>query len=330
MTITLWSPLLAFTVTLILVHRLTLGRLAQFAVDRPNERSLHTKPVPRTGGLGIHAGVLATLLVSAVGVPAIIIFLLLGLIAVSAWDDARGLPVLVRLIAQLLAGFAASAFMLLPEFGVGIVIVVAIGIAWMTNLYNFMDGSDGLAGGMTMFGFAAYGVAAWLSGNTAFASINFSIAAAAMAFLVFNFHPARIFMGDAGAAPLGFLAACLGIIGWLQSMWSWWFPLLIFAPFIVDASVTLMRRLVSRAKFWQAHRDHYYQRLIQMGWGHRRTAIAEYALMCVCGVAAIAGLNWPRAGQVALLVTMTLIFALLIFIVGIAWRKFQLAQNNEN
>jgi UDP-N-acetylmuramyl pentapeptide phosphotransferase/UDP-N-acetylglucosamine-1-phosphate transferase len=117
--------------------------------------------------------------------------------------------------------------------------------------------------------------------------VSASIAAAAAAFLLFNFHPARIFLGDAGSTTLGFLAAGLGLTGWHYGVWSLWVPLLVFSPFIVDASVTLARRLMRGEKFWQAHRSHYYQRLVLSGWSHRRTALAEYGVMVCCGCGAL-------------------------------------------
>ena len=122
------------------------------------------------------------------------------------------------------------------------------------------------------------------------AFVNLCIAASAAAFLIANFHPARIFLGDAGSVPLGFLAAALGILGWEGGDWAWWFPLLVFSPFIADASATLARRLYTRERVWRPHRDHYYQRLVRLGWGHRRTALAEYVLMLACGAAGIAAL----------------------------------------
>jgi UDP-N-acetylmuramyl pentapeptide phosphotransferase/UDP-N-acetylglucosamine-1-phosphate transferase len=186
-----------------------------------------------------------------------------------------------------------------------------------------MDGSDGLAGGMAVAGFSFYGVAAWASGNPDFALANFSIAAAAAGFLVFNFHPARIFLGDVGSVPLGFLAAALGILGYLQGNWTWWYPPLVFAPFIVDASVTLARRTLRMEKVWQAHRDHYYQRLVQMGWGHRKTALAEYGLMAASGAAALAGLRLPASSQWAMLVAAALVYAAMIVLVEVRWRNFQ-------
>jgi len=246
---------------------------------------------------------------------------------VSAADDVCGLPVLARLAAHLLAGSAVSTFLLWPDFGPAAVIMTTLGIVWMTNLYNFMDGSDGLAGGMALFGFTGYGIAAYFWGDTTFALLNFSIAAAAAAFLFFNFHPARIFLGDAGSVPLGFLAGSFGLFGWLQHYWGWWFPLMVFSPFIVDASVTLARRICARAAFWRAHRDHYYQRLVQMGWGHRRTALAEYALMGACGLGALASLHWHPPAQFALLATAITVYALIIGLITLAWHKFRMRQH---
>jgi UDP-GlcNAc:undecaprenyl-phosphate GlcNAc-1-phosphate transferase len=167
--------------------------------------------------------------------------------------------------------------------------LAAIAVAWMINLYNFMDGTDGLAGGMAVIGFLSYGTAALAGGDFSFAAINLSIAAAALGFLLFNFPPARIFMGDGGSIPLGCLAAAFNLGGWQRGDWPWWFGVVIFSPFILDASLTLAKRLLRGARVWEAHREHYYQRLAQRGWGHRKTALAEYALMATCSALAIAG-----------------------------------------
>ena len=99
-------------------------------------------------------------------------------------------------------------------------------------------------------------------------------------------------MGDAGSIPLGFLAAAIGILGNLVNAWPWWFPLLVFSPFIVDATVTLLKRTVSGKKIWVAHREHYYQRLVLLGWSHKKLAIAEYALMLACAASALYALEY--------------------------------------
>jgi UDP-N-acetylmuramyl pentapeptide phosphotransferase/UDP-N-acetylglucosamine-1-phosphate transferase len=199
---------------------------------------------------------------------------------------------------------------------------LAIATAWMINLYNFMDGSDGLAGGMAVFGFGAYALGAWLVGDAVLTVVAASIAAAAVAFLAFNFHPAKVFMGDAGSIPLGFLAAALGLVGWHAGHWPLWFPVLVFSPFTVDASITLARRLLRGEAFWRAHRSHYYQRLVQLGWGHRNTALAEYALMAVCGATALWALGQQPTVQWVALAAISLGYGALAVAVDIAWRRY--------
>ena len=220
-------------------------------VDRPNERSLHAVPVPRIGGIGIVAGVLvAFALLRAAPVLAVLAACLAG---VSFLDDRRHLPIAARFGAHAVAA-VALVLVLLPDLHPAWQAFAAVATVWMTNLYNFMDGSDGLAGGMALFGFAAYALGGWIGGDLVLAAISASIAAAAASFLVFNFPPARVFMGDAGSIPLGFLAAALGLAGWQQGLWPLWFPLLVFSPFIVDASVTLGRRVLRGERFWHAHK----------------------------------------------------------------------------
>jgi UDP-N-acetylmuramyl pentapeptide phosphotransferase/UDP-N-acetylglucosamine-1-phosphate transferase len=316
-----WAPLTAFAAALFAIWWLARGRLSTLVLDHPNPRSLHDSPLPRTGGLGLHGGAQIALAIVAPNLPAALWIAFIVLMLVSFWDDLREIPAVARLAVHLAACGLFVAAVLPGEYGLLPAAVTAIAIAWMANLYNFMDGSDGLAGGMALIGFSAYGVAAWLAGSAEFALVNFSIAAAAAAFLIFNFHPARIFLGDAGAVPLGFLAAALGLIGWLQRDWAWWFPVLVFAPFIADASVTLVRRLLRREKVWQAHRDHYYQKLVRLGWGHRRTALAEYALMLASGLLALAVLALPAAMQAVALAAAACAYLTIMVLIDREWHK---------
>jgi UDP-N-acetylmuramyl pentapeptide phosphotransferase/UDP-N-acetylglucosamine-1-phosphate transferase len=185
-----------------------------------------------------------------------------------------------------------------------------------------MDGSDGLAGGMTAIGFSAYAIAAWLGGMIGLSLLSFSIATAAAGFLIFNFPPARIFMGDVGSIPLGFLAGAIGATGWQQGLWPFWFPVMAFAPFIVDASVTLMRRLLRGQRVWQAHRQHYYQRLILSGWSHRKTAASEYALMLACSSAGLLCLRASPAAQLTVIGALAIAFAIAMWAVDHNTRQF--------
>ena len=306
------APLMAFTVTFTLIWWLIKGNVLK-VLDHPNPRSLHTISVPRTGGLGMVLGVLMSWVFLSATLPFTLPFsvsfgfALLALISFA--DDNFGLPVLGRLLMHGVVAVWFSVALLLESHGWMSVTIITIAIIWMTNLYNFMDGSDGLAGGMTLIGFSCYGLTAWLAGNESFAMINFCVAAAAAAFLLFNFHPARIFMGDAGAIPLGFLAAALGVAGWINGLWPLWLPVLVFSPFIADASVTLAKRALRGKKIWQAHREHYYQRVVQSGFGHRNTALLGYILMSAAGISAVWAMRQDAAVQLE---------------VGAAWGVFYL------
>ncbi len=94
-------------------------------------------------------------------------------------------------------------------------------------------------------------------------------------------------MGDVGSAMLGLLAAAFSLWGISDGIFSWWFPVLVFSPFVVDATVTLIRRILNRERIWEAHRSHYYQQLVQSGWGHKKTVLAEYTMMICCGVSGL-------------------------------------------
>jgi UDP-N-acetylmuramyl pentapeptide phosphotransferase/UDP-N-acetylglucosamine-1-phosphate transferase len=287
--------LLSFLVALLAV-RVLISRFGHFALDEPNARSLHERPVPRTGGIAVLLGAATAFAFGAppLWMPAI---LALGLAVVSFIDDLHRLSTLRRLAAHVAAAAVVVWYLLSPMHPLESTLLAAA-VVWITNLYNFMDGSDGLAGGMATIGFAAYALAAWLAGDAALAALCLALSAASAAFLLHNLHPARIFLGDVGSIPLGFLAGALGLVGWRNDVWPLWFPVLVFGPFIGDATVTLLRRLVRGDKVWKAHREHYYQRMVMMGLGHRRTAWMAYAVMGVCAAAALLGRNqapWLQA-----------------------------------
>ena len=300
-----------------------LTRRRNLPIDRPNERSLHATPVPRVGGLAIVPAIAVSWALVPGAVPWAVWGPALFLFALSFLDDAIDLPVMIRLLAHLLAAAVVAGFLVWPQAGFAAAFIAVLAISWMTNLYNFMDGSDGLAGGMTLIGFTAYAIAAWIGGAPAFAFACLAVACASLAFLCRNFHPARVFLGDAGSIPLGFLAASLGTVGWLDGLWPAWFPILVFSPFIVDATVTLIRRASRREKVWRAHRDHYYQRLVRLGWGHRRTAVAEYLLMTACAVAALMGLDRSVAAQIVLLAACAVAQFLLMLLIDRAWHRHE-------
>lgn len=305
-------PALALAVSAATIALLVRSRAGTLALDLPNQRSLHVVPTPRLGGIGIIAGVTAAWLYAGFAISTPFIVTLVLLIGISLLDDLHGVAVQWRFIVHLAsAALGVSAVLHAQEPWLLLVAIVAT--AWMINLYNFMDGSDGLAGGMAVIGFGAYGLGALIAGDFSFAAVNLSVAAAALGFVLFNFPPARIFMGDAGAIPLGFLAATMNIAGAVRGDWPAWLGVVVFSPFIVDASVTLFKRMMRRARIWQAHREHYYQRLVQSGWGHRKTALAEFGLMLGCGGVAMVGTRLDAGGQTALVAIVGLLYAALIY-----------------
>jgi UDP-N-acetylmuramyl pentapeptide phosphotransferase/UDP-N-acetylglucosamine-1-phosphate transferase len=294
-----------------------LRRRGRLPMDHPNERSLHETPTPRIGGLGIMAGVLVAYLWLADTALLPVMLGAFALAAVSVLDDVRGLPVRVRFLAHFVA--AAGCLLALGLTG-WLLLAGMLAVVWMTNLYNFMDGSDGLAGGMAAIGFGALALAAWQGDAPGLAVFSAAIAAAALAFLRFNFPPARVFMGDAGSIPLGFLAATLGILGSRQSVWPWLFPLLVFSPFIVDASVTLARRALRGEKIWQAHRSHYYQRVVLLGATHRQLALAAYTVMLAMAALAFVLLLLPQHA-VWVLILSAAIYLLTFFAIDWRWQR---------
>lgn len=297
------------------------GRLP-VAWDIPNERSLHGRAVPRSGGLAIVVGLGVAAL--ALGNREVFGFYgaVVGLAVISLLDDYRNLPAGIRLLAHLAA--ACSLFFgAAPPVGLALGIILAV--AWMTNLFNFMDGSDGLAGGMALIGFAAYALGFQDGGASALAVGCAALAVAAAVFLGFNFAPARVFMGDVGSVPLGFLAGALGYTGWAKGLWPGWFAPLVFSPFIVDATVTLLRRALRGERVWAAHREHYYQRLIRMGWSHRRTALAAYGLMLVCAGLALTLRQAPPETVILALLVLTAAYGWGARAIDVKWRAAQSA-----
>ncbi len=308
---------------------LATGIAWRLATDIPNARSLHERPTPRVGGWGIvPVGVAALLWLAS---PMWLIALMAaGLALMSQIDDRRGLPARVRF-----GGHAVAVIVLLAAYPAAVPWWALAGLGflmlWLINLYNFMDGADGLAGGMALFGFGAYAVAALTGAAPShdLAIAGAAIAGAALGFLLLNFHPARLFLGDAGSIPLGFLAGAFGYWGWREQVWPIWFPALVFSPFIADASVTLLRRLLRGEKFWQAHREHYYQRVIRSGVSHGRAAVYSYLIMLCGTLVAVWAKGRPEPQQWLSFLGWYAVLACLGLAIDMRWRRFQSADNNN-
>jgi len=330
------APLLAGLVSILLTRALSRDAIAFLRIlDHPNERSLHDRPVPRTGGVGVLAGIA----VGVAGAAALTGNTPLGWLggavllvaAVSLLDDFRHVPQQYRLLAH-----AAAALLLylgglrweqvgLPGLDAAlpawlVPVLTLLFVVWMINLYNFMDGMDGFAGGMAVLGFGALGLLGLAGGAAAFTIAALSVAAAAAGFLVYNFPPARIFLGDVGSSVLGLLAAALTLWGADLGLFPLWIGCLAFSPFIVDATWTLLRRLANGEPVWRPHRSHHYQRLVLAGWGHRRTLLRAYLLMVAVAASAVAAVHQPVRDQWLVLLGWSAVYVLIHVRVGLAER----------
>lgn len=254
-------------------------------LDYPGERSSHTVPTPHGGGVAVVSAIAVVWIFSAFaddGVPAPLLTILaiaVGMAALSWFDDLKGLSVAVRLPVH----FAAAITGLWALPGDGLLFagalpavldhaVVVLSWVWFVNLYNFMDGMDGITGVETLA--IAGGIALLAFMGAVPASVGMpavAVAGAACGFLFFNWHPARIFLGDVGSVPLGFL------LGWMLlslAVGGLWIPAAILPLYyLADATITLARRALRGEKVWQAHKEHFYQRAHQAGLSHAGVVI---------------------------------------------------------
>ena len=268
-------------------------------LDHPNERSSHAVPTPRGGGWGILVVLLPFWM--GLGVTPWVLAGLALLAAVSWLDDRHNLPPVPRLLVQG-AAVVAGLLALGDETRVfqgwlpGWLDHLTTGLAWLwfVNLFNFMDGIDGLAGSEAVSVAGGLALVAGAGGvATGLLEPALVLAGAAIGFLVWNWQPAKVFMGDVGSVPLGFA------LGWLlfaaASAGLWPAALLLPLYFVTDASITLVRRFLAGKPVLQAHREHFYQRAIQAGRSHaavvRLVILANTALIALALAAPMLG--WP-------------------------------------
>jgi UDP-N-acetylmuramyl pentapeptide phosphotransferase/UDP-N-acetylglucosamine-1-phosphate transferase len=291
-------------------------------LDRPNERSSHVLPTPRGGGVALIGAALAAwvlLLMAGAASPTVIAVIVgaIGLAAVSWVDDLRGLGPGVRMGAQI-AAVALGIGVAIPDGAVfqgwlpatADAAAAALLWVWFVNLYNFMDGIDGIAGseavaigsGLTLFALLGTGY------DPALAALAAAVAAAAAGFLVWNWAPARIFLGDVGSVPLGYLLGFLLLAAAARGHWR--IALILPLYFLADATITLLRRLARGERIWLPHRQHFYQRAVQRGLGHGavvRRVIAADIVLIGCGWAAENG--WALSGLTIAAATVLVLMA---------------------
>ncbi|MGH7295758.1 MAG: glycosyltransferase family 4 protein [Polyangiaceae bacterium] len=304
-------------------------------VDLPNQRSLHQVPVPRLGGVAIVSSVGAVLALGARLGPVAV----LGGADLRAWlagaaaiavlgfvDDVRPLPAVARLVVQVgVTTVVLGAVLGGGELGVAAGLRLPLARSWVlpcavlfvvgtTNIYNFMDGMDGLAATQTMSAGVALAAASAASGQVDVALVALVIAAACAGFFVHNAPPATIFLGDAGSTSLGFTFGTLAFVAAARPS-----PVPIgvvpvaLAPFLLDGAFTILRRVRRGERVWQAHRSHLYQRAVASGLTHRNVLVVYAAW---CAVSTTAALQVARSDATATLVA---VLAALLPL-GLTWK----------
>ncbi|MFI4937342.1 MAG: glycosyltransferase family 4 protein [Candidatus Berkiellales bacterium] len=302
-------------------------------LDHPSARSSHFVATPRGGGIvfalswNILLGVLHYY--GSFDLRTIYYFLPSLLVAfVGYWDDRKGLSPATRLSVQAIAAIS-SLFILaeggdlihafLPQVPLPLCFGILVGaILWMINLYNFMDGSDGLAAMEGMFVFLVGGAMLYQVEAYELAVLAFGLVALLGGFLAWNWPNARIFMGDSGSYFLGFVIALFALLSYKQFQISLLLWFIITALFWFDATITLLRRILAKENFLKAHRSHAYQRLIQKGWSHQQVLFAAIGVNIVLSILTVIAFNDPRLIYFALGVAITFLFCLYI-LVEIAW-----------
>jgi Fuc2NAc and GlcNAc transferase len=308
-----------------LVRRYTLRR---GVLDRPNARSSHSAPTPRGGGVAL---ILASAMTMAIAVALKLtrtsdaLTLGSGMLVVGAvgWrDDTRGLRPAVRLTVHLAVAFwTVYMFHGLPVVRVGSTslavgaagyLLGVLGIVWSINLFNFMDGIDGLAASQAVLIFGSGALLLFFRGDHSLGTVSACVAGSSAGFLVWNWPPAKIFLGDVGSGAIGYLVAALAIAS--ENNRS--VPLLAFAIisglFVADATITLMRRVARGERPAEAHRDHAYQRLTRAWNSHRAVTAGAAVVTLVLAAFAAIGTIVPRFLLLSFCVACLILAALLL------------------
>lgn len=324
-----------------LVRRYALKRQV---VDRPSDRGLHDRNVPRGGGAAIVMVVSAALALLAhygvIDTRLGLLWLVCGLgFGLLGWiDDHLDLRAVFRFACQVALAtvfcvpvLTSAARFTLGSLEVDAWLLVPIGVVamtWGVNLYNFMDGSDGFAATESILVAVAGAAIVWTTTPDA-ALIAILVASATAGFLVWNWQPARIFMGDVGSYFLGFQFAALTLHGALSTTGAWiW--LILLAPFVTDSSLTLLRRMLNAEKWWRAHRTHAYQRLILSGWTHARVCLALAAMtILVLMPIAVAAAHYPSWALGATVAAYLLTVIIWVAIINKTTRRVILDRGNQ-
>lgn len=297
-----------FVLSWILTYQVRRVALAHGLLDYPNSRSSHVQPTPRAGGLSVVVAVTGGLVwllfvdVQAADLAVVLIGGGLAVAVVGLLDDRGSVSVPVRIATHTVCA-ALAAYVLdglpklligerLVDLGVYGYVLAILAIVWTLNLFNFMDGIDGIAASEAVFIAGGSSLIMWSTGTLGVESLVASlVAAASLGFLLWNWPPAKIFMGDVGSSYLGYVIAVLALSSGRANPTSLYVWLILGGMFFVDATVTLGRRLLRGERVYQAHRSHAYQRLARKWDSHLRVTL----LACGLNIGWLLPMAWLAA-----------------------------------
>lgn len=332
MTIYSWAFLIALTVSLVVMPTIILLAKKTGAMDAPNARKVHKKPIPRIGGLGIYAGFMAAIIFVAVkfgldGEPLkeTVGLLVSGslIVALGLVDDYKNLSAKIKLLGQICAaavlvlGFDVRIDFVTDPFGGYFYLewfAIPATIFWLvglTNTVNLIDGLDGLAAGVASIASFAIMLIALEQDFALVAVMTAALAGAAVGFLKYNFHPAEIFMGDTGSMFLGFMLAGISVTGAVKSVAAIALVVPIFAlglP-ILDTTFAIVRRVRGGVPIFKPDKGHLHHRLLSVGFTQRQAVLLMYVISALFGLSAIA--LTAVSSQIAVLILLLVVAAII-------------------
>lgn len=320
------------------------------ATDKPNARKVHQKIMPRLGGLAIYISfILGILMVQPIGNIDLHLFipngnvhlaLILGsliIILTGAIDDVKEISPKVKLLGQILAslviiiyGDIKVEFINMPfgggqlDFGIFSIPFTMVWIIGITNAINLIDGLDGLAGGVSTIALFSIAGIAYITGNPYVTIVALIAAVSTLGFLMYNFHPAKIFMGDTGALFLGFLISVLSLLG-LKSVtvMSLVIPVIILGVPVSDTFFAIIRRLVNKQPLSAPDKSHLHHCLLRAGYSHRQTVLMIYAMSAVFGLAGFIFTQATIRGSVIILLTILIIIEIFVEKIGLVREDYR-------
>lgn len=327
------TMIIAFVTTILLTPVVKKLAYKLGATDKPNKRKVHQKIMPRLGGLAIYISFIVGVLIlqpsDEVHIPILIGSLII--ILTGVFDDIKEISPKVKLFGQIMAtlvvvvfGDLQVHFINLPfggqlDFGILSIPITMIWIIGITNAINLIDGLDGLAGGVSSIAlFSIAGMALLMGNQTYVMLIALILAVSTLGFLVFNFHPAKIFMGDTGALFLGYMIAVLSLLGFKNVTFiSLIIPIIILGVPISDTLFAIVRRIVNKQPLSAPDKSHLHHCLIRLGYSHKMAVLIIYAMSALFGLAAFAFSQATIWGSLIILFALIIAIELIVEKIGL-------------